>query len=104
MFQSVQGLPCIAVVDVFILFFPLFFPRFFPMGKNSEKKHNFCVGKLFNYRLKQPETARFWWVLIKSRNIIDNKYPYSDGGWIHYRVINQEHYEDTLNLLKTKCQ
>ena len=25
---------------------------------------------------------------------IDNKYPCGEGGWIHYRVICQEHFED----------
>ena len=35
---------------------------------------------------------------------IDNKYPCGDGGWIHYRVICQEHFEDIKKLLEIKCQ
>ena len=31
-----------------------------------------------------------------------NKYPCGDGGWIHYRVICQEHYEDIKKLLAVK--
>ena len=31
-----------------------------------------------------------------------NKYPCSDGDWIHYRVICQEHYEDILKILEIK--
>ena len=34
---------------------------------------------------------------------IDNKYPCGDGGWISYRVICQEHYEDIQKLLEIKC-
>ena len=33
---------------------------------------------------------------------IDNKYPCSDGGWIHYRVVCQEHYEDIQKILEIK--
>lgn len=35
--------------------------------------------------------------------LIDNKYPCGNGGWIHYRVIGQEHYEDIKKLLAVKC-
>ena len=35
---------------------------------------------------------------------IDNKYPCGDGGWIHYRVLCQEHYEDIKKLLEVKCR
>lgn len=34
---------------------------------------------------------------------IDNKYPCGDGGWIHYRVICQEHYTEILKILDIKC-
>ena len=37
-----------------------------------------------------------------TQEYIDNKYPCSDGGWIHYRVICQEHYEDLKKLLEVK--
>ena len=35
---------------------------------------------------------------------IDNKYPCGDGGWIHYRVICQEHNEDIKKLLEVKSK
>ncbi len=35
-----------------------------------------------------------------TQEYIDNK----DGGWIHYRVICQEHYEDIKKLLEVKCR
>ena len=38
-----------------------------------------------------------------AQKCIDNKYPCGDGGWIHYRVTCQEHYEDILKLLKVNC-
>ena len=34
---------------------------------------------------------------------IDNKYPCSDGGWIHYRVTCKEHFDDIKILLSVKC-
>lgn len=34
---------------------------------------------------------------------IDNKYLCGDGGWIHYRVLCQDHYVDILKLLDIKC-
>lgn len=34
---------------------------------------------------------------------IDQKYPCGDGGWIHYRVTCQEHFEDIQTLLAVKC-
>lgn len=37
-----------------------------------------------------------------TREYIDNKYPCGDGGWVHYRVICQEHYEDIIKLLELK--
>ena len=38
-----------------------------------------------------------------TQEYIDNKYPCGDGGWIHYRVTCQEHYEDIKKLLAVKC-
>lgn len=38
-----------------------------------------------------------------SRVHIDNKYPCSDGGWIHYRVMCKEHCEDIKELLSIRC-
>lgn len=38
-----------------------------------------------------------------TQDYIDNKYSCGDGGWIHYRVTCQEHYEDIKKLLTVKC-
>lgn len=38
-----------------------------------------------------------------TQEYIDNQYPCGNGGWIHYRVICQEHYEDIKKLLTVKC-
>lgn len=38
-----------------------------------------------------------------TKDYIDNKYPCNDGGWIHFRVVEKEHYEDILKLLEIKC-
>ena len=37
-----------------------------------------------------------------TQEYIDNKYLCGDGGWIHYRIISQEHYEDIKKLLVVK--
>jgi len=39
-----------------------------------------------------------------SKNLIDSKYSCGDGGWIHYRVEEQEHYEDLVKFLEIKCR
>ena len=38
-----------------------------------------------------------------TQNYIDNKYPCGEGGWIHYRVLNEEHFSDIMRLLAVKC-
>ena len=38
-----------------------------------------------------------------TQECIDNKYPCGDGGWIQYRVVYQEHYDDIQKLLEIKC-
>ena len=38
-----------------------------------------------------------------TQEFIDKKYPCGDGGWIKYRVICQEHYDDIKKLLEVKC-
>jgi len=38
-----------------------------------------------------------------TREFIDNRYPCGDGGWIHYRVTCDEHFEDIKKLLSIKC-
>ena len=39
-----------------------------------------------------------------TQEVIDNKYPCGEGGWIHYRVICEEHLEDIKKLLAVKCK
>ncbi len=39
-----------------------------------------------------------------SKHYIDNRYPCGDGGWIHYRVTNDEHLKDIKLLLNEKCR
>jgi hypothetical protein len=39
-----------------------------------------------------------------TKEYIDNKYPCSDGGWIHYRVLKEEHLQDIEKLLQIKIQ
>lgn len=38
-----------------------------------------------------------------TQEYVDHKYPCRDGGWIHYRVICQNHFEDIKKLLTVKC-
>ena len=55
-------------------------------------------------RLTDVQYAAVYGELKKyTQEHIDNKYPCGDGGWIHYRVICQEHYEDIVKLLEAKC-
>lgn len=37
-----------------------------------------------------------------TKEYIDNKYPCSGGGWIHYRVLNQENFDDMKTMLTMK--
>lgn len=39
-----------------------------------------------------------------TQEIIDNKYPCGEGGWIHYRVVCEERLEDVKKLLAEKCR
>lgn len=39
-----------------------------------------------------PRTKEYW----------DNRYPCGDGGWIHYRIFNEEELRDVLKLLAIK--
>lgn len=34
---------------------------------------------------------------------IDNKYPCGSGGWLHYRVTQQENFDDIQKILSAKC-
>ena len=38
-----------------------------------------------------------------AQEYIDGKYPCGDGGWIHYRVLCKEHFDDIKTLLSAKC-
>lgn len=38
-----------------------------------------------------------------TQQYINNKYPCGEGGWIHYRVLDETHLEDVLRLLAAKC-
>lgn len=39
----------------------------------------------------------------RTKELIDNKYPCNDGGWIHFRILNQQQIRDIHILLATKC-
>lgn len=38
-----------------------------------------------------------------TRRCIDGKYPCGEGGWIHYRVLCDEHLADAERMLDIKC-
>lgn len=38
-----------------------------------------------------------------AKELIDNKYPCNDGGWIHYRVTSQEDLQDIQKILSVRC-
>ena len=42
-------------------------------------------------------------LFTNTQEYIDNKYPCGDGGWIHYRVLCREHFDDIQKLLDVKC-
>lgn len=37
-----------------------------------------------------------------TKKIIDDRYPCGEGGWIHYRVLTEQHLIDIKNLLQLK--
>lgn len=37
------------------------------------------------------------------QQIVNHKYPCSDGGWIHYRIIGKEHMDDIEKMIDIKC-
>ena len=57
------------------------------MMRLSDKQYKSVYDKLSEY----------------ARDIIDNKYPCGDGGWIHYRVVCEENFDDIKALLSVKC-
>jgi hypothetical protein len=38
-----------------------------------------------------------------AKELIDNKYPCNDGGWIHYRISCQEELQDIQKILSVRC-
>ena len=40
----------------------------------------------------------------RMRGYLDNKFPCSDGGWIHYRVSDAAHTEDIMTAIGEKCR
>lgn len=40
----------------------------------------------------------------ETQECIDNKYPCSDGGWLHYRVTGEAPYCDIQKMLEVKCR
>lgn len=39
-----------------------------------------------------------------TKECIDKRYPCGDGGWIHYRVLTQQHLHDIKKLLHLKVE
>lgn len=37
-----------------------------------------------------------------ARECVDNKYPCSDGGWVHFRILNDDDLSDAILLLTRK--
>lgn len=37
-----------------------------------------------------------------TKKLIDNKYPCGGGGWIHFRILSDEHLQDAKLLLSVK--
>lgn len=71
---------------------------------NSKVKYR---GKLYNFtvmlRLTDKQFAAVYdGLLDETKKVIDNRYPYGEGGWIHYRVTDREQLEDAKLLLRVK--
>ena len=89
----------------------------FPYGNNygwgvAHKRKNKLICNVFAednaftvmMRLTNKQYKAVYDQLQKyTQEYIDNKYPCSDGGWIHYRVISEEHLDDIKTLLFVKC-
>lgn len=89
----------------------------FPYGNNygwgvAHKKKNKFICNIFAEnnsftvmtRLSDNQYKTVYDRLQKyARENIDNKYPCGDGGWIHYRVSGEEHFDDIKILLSVKC-
>lgn len=89
----------------------------FPYGNKygwgvSHKKKNKLICNIFAennaftvmMRLSDKQYKSVYDRLQKNtQEYIDNKYPCGDGGWIHYRVTSDEHFNDIKTLLTVKC-
>lgn len=89
----------------------------FPYGNNygwgiAHKKKNKLMCNIFAennsftvmMRLSNKQYDTVYDKLRKyTQEYIDNKYPCGDGGWIHYRVTCNEHFNDIKTLLAVKC-
>ena len=89
----------------------------FPYGNNygwgiAHKRKNKLICNIFAennaftvmMRLSDKEYRSIYNTLQKyAQEYIDNKYPCGDGGWIHYRVTCEEHFDDIKALLTVKC-
>ena len=89
----------------------------FPYGNNygwgvAHKRKNKLICNVFAednaftvmMRLTDKQCKAVYDQLQKyTQEYLDNKYPCSDGGWIHYRVIREEHFDDIKILLSVKC-
>lgn len=89
----------------------------FPYGNNygwgiAYKKKNKLMCNIFAennsftvmMRLSNKQYDTVYDKLRKyTQEYIDNKYPCGDGGWIHYRITCDEHFDDIKTLLAVKC-
>lgn len=89
----------------------------FPYGNNygwgiAHKKKNKLMCNIFAesnsftvmMRLSNKQYDTVYDKLRKyTQEYIDNKYPCGDGGWIHYRITCDEHFDDIKTLLSVKC-
>ena len=41
-------------------------------------------------------------LLDETKEVVDNRYPCGEGGWIHYRVTDRKQMEDAKLLLRVK--
>ena len=88
----------------------------FPYGNSygwgiSHKKKKKLICNIFAEKdaftvMLRLSDKQFQSVFMKLRkytqDLIDNKYPCNDGGWIHYRVISSHDLEDIKTLLAVK--
>lgn len=90
----------------------------FPYGNHygwgiTHKKKNKLICNVFAedgaftvmLRMTNKQYAALYGELMTyTQELIDNKYPCGEGGWIHYRVICEEHLDDVKKLLLEKCR